>query len=123
MYYKYLLEPHLSQHQQTGVRLAAAVRLRIAVALELVAGKVWALLDAAQPLVGPTVAMARVHPEWVRRHGLARRCRFPPRLRKGGAASVLGRLGNPSSRAGSCERREGGPAGWTQSPGTTSLTA
>ncbi len=46
-----------------------------------------------------------------------------PRLRKGGAASVLCRLGNPSSRAGSCERREGGPAGWIQSPGTTSPTA
>jgi hypothetical protein len=83
----------------------------------------WALLDAIQPLVGSTAAMARVHPEWVRRHGLARRRRFPPRVRKGGAASVLGRLGNPSSRAGSCERREGGPAGWTQSPGTTSPTA
>jgi hypothetical protein len=64
--------------------------LRSAVALELVAGKVWALLDAVQPLVGFTVATARVHPEWVRGHGLARRCRFPPRLRKGGAASVLG---------------------------------
>ena len=46
--------------------------MRIAVALELVAGKVWALLDAVQPLVGSTAAMARVHPEWVRRHGLAR---------------------------------------------------
>ncbi len=58
-------------------RLAAAVRLRIAVALELVAGKVWALLDAVQLLVGSTAATARVHPEWVRRYGLARRCRFP----------------------------------------------
>jgi hypothetical protein len=50
---------------------------------------------------GSAAATARVHPEWVRRHCLARQCRIPPRLRKGGAASVLGRLGNPSSRAGS----------------------
>jgi hypothetical protein len=83
---------------ESKVRLAAAGRLRSAVALELAAGKVWALLDAVQPLVGSTAATARVHPAWVRRHGLARRCRFPPRLRKGGDASVLGRLGIPSSR-------------------------
>jgi hypothetical protein len=51
--------------------------------------------------VGSAAATARVHPEWVRRHGLARRCRIPPRLRKGGAALVLGRLENPSSWAGS----------------------
>ncbi len=69
--------------------------MRIAVALELVAGKVWALLGAVQPLVGSTAAMARVHPEWVRRHGLARRCRFPPRLRKGGAASAVGPTRKP----------------------------
>ena len=41
------------------VRLAAAGRLCSAVALELVAGKVWALLDAVQPLVGSTAATAR----------------------------------------------------------------
>jgi len=34
------------------VRLAAAGRLRSAVALELVAGKVWALLDAVQSARG-----------------------------------------------------------------------
>jgi len=39
------------------------------------------------------------HPEWVRCHGPRAGRRFPPRLRKGGAASVLGRLGNPSSRS------------------------
>ncbi len=85
--------------------------MRSAVALELVTRKVWALLDAVQPLVGSTAVTARVHPAWVRRHGLARQCRFPPRLRKGGDASVLGRLGNPSSRAGATppsERRRGG---------------
>ena len=49
-------------------------------------------------LVGSTAATARVHPAWVRRYGLARQCRFPPRLRKRGVASALGRLGNPSSR-------------------------
>ncbi len=56
--------------------------MRSAVALELVARKVWALLDAVQPLVGSTASTARVHPAWVRRHGLARQCRFPPRLRQ-----------------------------------------
>ncbi len=57
---------------ETLERLAAAGRLRSAVALELVVGKVWALLDAVQPLVGSTAVTARVHPAWVRRHGLAR---------------------------------------------------
>ncbi len=46
--------------------------MRRAVALELVVGKVWALLDAVQPLVGSTAVTARVHPAWVRRYGLAR---------------------------------------------------
>ncbi len=107
----------------TNIRLAAAGRLRSAVALELVAGKLWALLDAVQPLVGSTAVTARVHPAWVRRHGLARQCRFPPRLRKGGDASVLGRLGNPSAQRPLLKDGEAGPAGWTQSPGTTSPTA
>jgi hypothetical protein len=54
-------------------RLAGAGRLRSAVALELAAGKVWALPIAVQILlVGPAAATARVHPEWVRRHGFAR---------------------------------------------------
>ncbi len=71
--------------------------MRSAVALEFVAGKVWAL-PIAVLLVGSAASTARVHPEWVRRHGLARRRCIPPRLRKGRVASVLGRLGNPSSR-------------------------
>ena len=82
------------------IRIAAAVRLRIAVALELVAEKVWALLDAVQPLVGSTAAMARVHPEWVRRHGL-----------RAGAAShhACGREELPRCWADS-ETRPQGPA-------------
>jgi hypothetical protein len=53
-------------------------------------------------LVGSTAVTARVHAACVRGHGLTRQCRNlnPPRLRDIGAASVLGRLGNPSSRAG-----------------------
>ena len=51
-------------------------------------------------LVGSTAVTARVNAACVRGHGLTRQCRIPPRLRKIGAASVLGRLGNPSSRAG-----------------------
>ena len=46
---------HITLPGRTGkaqVRLAAAVRLRIAAALELVAGKVWALLDAVQTACG-----------------------------------------------------------------------
>ncbi len=81
------------------VRLAAAGRLRSAVALELAAGKVWALPIAVQPARGTRCSKGTGHPEWVRCHGPRAGRRFPPRLRKGGAASVLGRLGNPSSRS------------------------
>jgi len=51
------------------VRLAAAGRLRSAVALELVAGKVWALPIAVQPARGTRRCKGTGHPEWVRCHG------------------------------------------------------
>jgi hypothetical protein len=51
------------------VRLAAAGRLRSAVALELVAGKVWALPIAVQPARGTRCSKGTGHPEWVRCHG------------------------------------------------------
>ena len=51
------------------VRLAAAGRLRSAVALELVAGKVWALPIAVQPARGIRRCNGTGHPEWVRCHG------------------------------------------------------
>ncbi len=80
-------------------RLAAAVRLRIAVALELVAGKLRALLDTVQTARG-----------YHRRNGTSspcmgqelRPCAPVPRpttlAEREGAASALRRLGNPSSR-------------------------
>ncbi len=102
------------------VRLAAAGRLRSAVALELAAGKVWALPIDVQPARGIRRRNGTGHSEWVRCHGQRAGASVPPRLRKGGAASVLGRLGNPSSRrlapCPPCARRRGGAAGWTQSP-------
>ena len=51
------------------VRLAAAGRLRSAVALELAAGKVWALPIAVQPARGTRCSKGTGHPEWVRCHG------------------------------------------------------
>ena len=51
------------------VRLAAAGRLRSAVALELASGKVWALPIAVQPARGTRCSKGTGHPEWVRRHG------------------------------------------------------
>ena len=50
-------------------RLAAAGRLRSAVALELASGKVWALLIAVQSARGTRRCNGTGHPEWVRCHG------------------------------------------------------
>jgi hypothetical protein len=52
------------------VRLAAAGRLRSAVALELAAGKVWALPIAVQSARGTRRRNGTGHSEWVRCHGL-----------------------------------------------------
>jgi len=52
------------------VRLAAAGRLRSAVALELAAGKVWALPIAVQSARGTRRRKGTGHSEWVRCHGL-----------------------------------------------------
>jgi hypothetical protein len=54
---------------QVNDRLAAAGRLRSAVALELAAGKVWALPIAVQPARGARRCNGTGHPEWVRCHG------------------------------------------------------
>ena len=51
------------------VRLAAAGRLRSAVALELASGKVWALLIAVQSARGTRRCNGTGHPEWVRCYG------------------------------------------------------
>ncbi len=119
----YATEPH----PKTQVRLATAGRLRSAVALELVAGKVWALLDAVQPLVGSTAATARVHPAWVRRHGPCAPVPLPTTLAEGRRCLGVGPTRNPVFKGPAqrppSERRRGGPASWTQSPGTTPPTA
>jgi len=120
------------------VRLAAAGRLRSAVALELAAGKVWALPKTVQiQLVGSSGATARAT-----LNGLGATARAPAPspttlaegrscfgvgptrkpVTKGSKAHATGCL---RSRAGSAPlaRRRGGAAGWTLSPGTTSPTA
>ena len=120
-----------------GDRLAAAGRLRSAVALELASGKVRALPIAVQPARGTRRCKGTGHPEWVRCHGPRAgaeshhacgreellRC-WPTRkpVTKGSKAHATGCL---RSRAGSAPlaRRRGGAAGWTLSPGTTSPTA
>ena len=56
-------------HAFNGIRLAAAGRLRSAVALELAAGKVWALPIAVQPARGTRRCNGTGHSEWVRCHG------------------------------------------------------
>jgi len=115
-----------NSQMKAQVRLAAAVRLRIAVALELVAGKVRALLDTVRMLVGTAPVTVRAHPAWVRSHDLAAGIGSHHACGRMGAASVLGRLGfrtKGPAQAPPSGRRKGGPAGWTQSPGTTSPTA
>ncbi len=69
-------------------------------------------LSPSKPARGTRRRNGTGHPEWVRCHGprSALRRRVPPRLRKGGAASVLGRLGNPSSRTAGCQRPRAGLA-------------
>jgi hypothetical protein len=108
------------------VRLAAAGRLRTAVALELVAGKVRALLDTVRTLVGTAPVTVRAHPAWVRSHDLAAGIGSHHACGRMGAASVLGRLGfrpKGPAQAPPSGRRKGGPAGWTSSPGTNPPTA
>ena len=120
---------HIMLLGRTGkaqVRLAAAVRLRIAVALELVAGKVRALLDTVRMLVGTAPVTVRAHPAWVRSHDLAAGIGSHHACGRMGAASVLGRLGfrtKGPAQAPPSGRRKGGPAGWTSSPGTNPPTA
>ena len=100
--------------------------MRSAVALELVAGKVRALLDTVRMLVGTAPVTVRAHPAWVRSHDLAAGIGSHHACGRMGAASVLGRLGfrtKGPAKAPPSGRRKGGPAGWTLSPGTTPPTA
>ena len=64
--FKFMLPGRTGKAQ---VRLAAAGRLRSAVALELAAGKVWALPIAVQSARGTRRRKGTGHPEWVRCHG------------------------------------------------------
>jgi hypothetical protein len=108
-------------------RLAAAGRLRSAVALELAAGKVWALPIAVQPARGIRRRNGTGHSEWVRRH-----------VQRAGAAShhACGREELPRCWADSETRPQGvrhcallvqdgeaGPLAGLSRPGTTPPTA
>ncbi len=115
------------------VRLAAAGRLRSAVALELVSGKVWALPIAVQPARGTRRCNGTGHPEWVRclgpragaefHHACGReelpRCWADSETRPQGPLAAC----DFASGLAPCVRRRGGAAGWTLSPGTTPPTA
>ena len=110
------------------VQLAAAGRLRSAVALELAAGKVWALPKTVQiQLVGSSGATARAT-----LNGLGATARaptpLPTTLAEGRSCFGVGPTRKPVFKelafrvSPPCSRRRGGAAGWTQSPGTTSPT-
>ena len=104
---------------ESEVRLAAAARLRGAVALERVAGRVWALPKPQRPVAAAAV-LARVHALRVRGHDHTRRARtycdrgpreplrYPPTQKPVGEDVALRHL--------ALDGKEG-PAGWTQSPG------
>jgi hypothetical protein len=96
--------------------------LRGAVALELVAGKVWALPKPQRPVASAAV-LVRVHASRVRDHNHTHRARtyryrgpreplrYPPTRKPVSEDAAL-----PHLALDAVDGKEG-PAGWTQSPG------
>ncbi len=107
--------------------------MRSAVALELAAGKVWALPIAVQSARGTRRRNGTGHPEWVRCHGPRAgaashhacrreellRCWADSETRPQGSCSTPRAACDLEPGSPPCARRRGGTAGWTQSPGTT----